>query len=58
MCCINTPEQFILALVEVEHGQAGAPRYVARPFQREPDFHVTSVNYNLPKLLEKSEEPA
>ncbi|MFN2136341.1 MAG: protein NO VEIN domain-containing protein, partial [Candidatus Promineifilaceae bacterium] len=57
MCCINTPKQFILALVEVENGRAAEPHYVSAPFQREPDFHVTSVNYNLPALLEQSEEP-
>ncbi|MFN2135494.1 MAG: protein NO VEIN domain-containing protein, partial [Candidatus Promineifilaceae bacterium] len=57
MCCINTPQHFILALVEVDNGQAAGPRYVRAPFEREPDFHVTSVNYHLQELLEKSEEP-
>ena len=32
-------------------------RYVRRPFTREPDFGVTSTNYNLRELLERSEEP-
>lgn len=57
LCCINTPGQFILALVEVDQGQAGAPRYILAPFQEEPDLNVTSVNYNLPALLERSEMP-
>jgi hypothetical protein len=48
---INSGEQFILALVEVEDGQAKTPRYVKRPFHKEPDFGVTSVNYNLSELL-------
>ncbi len=56
--CTNSPERFILALVEVERGQAGEPRYVWGPFNEELDIKITSVNYNLPKLLEKSEEPA
>jgi len=30
---------------------------VRRPFQREPDFGVTSVNYDLAELLERAEEP-
>jgi len=33
-------------------------RYVRRPFQSEPDFGVTSVNYDLAKLLAMSEGPA
>lgn len=33
-------------------------RYVRQPFQREPDFGVTSVNYDLPDLLARTEEPA
>ncbi|MBM3458806.1 MAG: DUF3883 domain-containing protein, partial [Armatimonadetes bacterium] len=33
-------------------------RYLRRPFQHEPDFAVTSVNYNLPELLAGAEEPA
>jgi superfamily II DNA or RNA helicase len=48
---INAEDQFILALVEVENGQAKEPRYVRRPFHKEPDFGVTSVNYDLEKLI-------
>ncbi len=33
-------------------------RYVRRPFRREPDFGVTSVNYDFSELLARSEEPA
>lgn len=54
---LNQPEQFILALVEIEDGQAKRPRYVRRPFQKEPDFGVTSVNYNLSELLSQSTQP-
>ena len=31
--------------------------YVRRPFQKEPDFGVTSVNYDLKELLARAEEP-
>ena len=48
---INSPEQFILAIVKVEDGQAGEPRYVCQPFGKEPDFGVTSVTYDLGGLL-------
>jgi hypothetical protein len=51
---LNVPEQFILALVEVESAQAMPPRYVHRPFTREPDEGVASVNYGLRDLLARS----
>jgi superfamily II DNA or RNA helicase len=56
LTAFNKPEDFILALVEVDGDQA-APRYIRRPFQREPDFGVTSVNYNLAELLARAGEP-
>jgi hypothetical protein len=31
--------------------------YVRQPFQREPDFGVTSVNYNFAELLARAEHP-
>jgi len=31
--------------------------YIRKPFSREPDFNVTSVNYNLAELIERAEEP-
>ena len=31
--------------------------YLRRPFQREPDFHVRSVNYSFPELLAQAEPP-
>jgi superfamily II DNA or RNA helicase len=55
---LNKPDDFILALVEVDNGRALAPRYVRCPFQREPDFGVTSVNYKLADLLARATDPA
>lgn len=57
LTALNKPDEFILALVEVD-GEAATPRYVKRPFQREPDFHVTSINYDFDELRDKAEEPA
>ena len=54
---LNKPEAFILALVEVD-GEATTCRYQRGPFQREPDFGVTSVNYDLAELWMRAEEPA
>jgi hypothetical protein len=31
--------------------------YIRKPFSREPDFNVTSVNYNLAELMERAENP-
>lgn len=56
LTALNKPEQFILAIVEVD-GEATTPYYVRKPFTREPDFGVTSVNYTLGELLAKAEEP-
>jgi hypothetical protein len=53
---LNKPDDFILAIVEVD-GVNGIPKYVVRPFQREPDFGVTSVNYDLRELLAKATDP-
>jgi superfamily II DNA or RNA helicase len=53
---LNKPDEFILALVEVE-GESATPHYVRQPFQREPDFGVTSVNYDLAEILSRAEDP-
>jgi hypothetical protein len=57
LTALNKPEQFILAVVEVDGGEAAKATYVRRPFVRKPDFGVTSVNYKLAKLLAKGEQP-
>jgi superfamily II DNA or RNA helicase len=55
---LNKPEDFILAVVEFLEGDAHRVHYVRQPFQREPDFGVTSVNYDFPELLTRAEKPA
>ena len=55
---LNKPDDFILAVVEVDGDNASAPRYVRRPFDGEPGFDVISVNYSLGKLLANSEPPS
>ena len=57
LTALNEPDAFILAIVPVASGFASEPRYVRRPFQREPDFGATSVTYKLRDLLERSETP-
>ncbi|MFN8634276.1 MAG: helicase-related protein [Chloroflexota bacterium] len=55
---LNKPDEFILALVELREDGGHRVSYVRRPFQREPDFGVTSVNYDFADLLARSEAPA
>lgn len=56
LVALNKPEDFILALVEIDGDQA-TPRYVRVPFEKEPDFAVTSVNFDLDSLLDRGETP-
>jgi len=55
---LNKPEDFILAIVEFLPGNAHKVHYVRQPFKREPDFGVTSVNYDFCELLTRAENPA
>ena len=55
---LNQPESYILAIVEFLENGDHYVHYLRRPFQREPDFGVTSVNYSFAKLLARAEAPA
>ena len=58
---LNKPNNYILAVVEVPisekltDGDDSNVYYLRQPFQKEPDFGVTSVNYNLKELKERSQ---
>jgi len=54
---LNKPEDFILAIVEFLDREEHRVHYLRRPFQREPDFGVTSVNYAFAELLERAISP-
>jgi len=54
---LNKPDEFILAIVIVEGEEVQEPVYVKRPFSKEPDFGVTSVNYDLGELVAKGAAP-
>ena len=51
---LNKPEDFILAIVEFI-GDGHRVHYIHRPFRREPDFGVTSVNYSFAELVPEQE---
>jgi superfamily II DNA or RNA helicase len=57
LTALNKPDQFILAIVQVNGEQAVDITYVREPFGREPDFGVTSVNYRLSELLSRGGPP-
>jgi SNF2 family DNA or RNA helicase len=54
---LNKPDDFILAIVEFLDGDSHRIHYIRQPFQREPDFGVTSVNYDFSGLLTRATEP-
>ena len=54
---LNRPEDYILGIVEFLDDGEHRVRYVREPFQREPDFGATSVNYDFAQLLARGEAP-
>lgn len=58
LTALNKPDDFWLALVEVEGDAARPPVYLRRPFRQEPDFAACSVTYDLGKLLAQAEGAA
>ncbi len=52
----NKPDDFILALVEFRPDDEHQVYYLKQPFQREPDFGVTSVNYDFAELIARAQE--
>ena len=55
---LNKPGDFILGIVEFLEDDAHRVHYVREPFQREPDFGVTSVNYDFAELLARAQPPS
>ena len=45
-------------IVEFLDGDRHRIHYVRTPFQREPDFAVTSVNYDFAELIAQAEPPS
>mgnify|MGYP001218805086 CR=1 FL=1 len=54
LTALNKPEEFILAIVEVD-GDKTNTVYLKRPFKSAPDFGATSVNYSISELFTTSE---
>lgn len=54
LTALNKPEEFILAIVEVD-GSATHTIYLKHPFRNAPDFTATSVNYDIQDLVNNAE---
>lgn len=55
LTCLNKPDDYILAIVEFKRdGTEPVVYYVRNPFKREPDFHASSVNYEMAELLKSA----
>ena len=54
---LNKPDDFILAIVEFTGEDTHQTYYLREPFSREPDFGVTSVNYDFAELLARAQVP-
>ena len=54
---LNKPDDFILAIVEFQSADAHSAHYLRQPFVREPDFGVTSVNYDFGELVARAQPP-
>jgi superfamily II DNA or RNA helicase len=55
LACLNQPERYILAIVLIDGEQTEGPHYIKNPFDQEPDFGVTSINYDIESLLKREE---
>lgn len=54
LTALNKPEEFILAIVEVD-GDKTHTVYLKRPFKNAPDFTATSVNFDISELRSQAE---
>lgn len=54
LTALNKPEQYILAIVEVD-GDSTTTVYLKNPFRERPDFAATSVNYSIAELMKHAE---
>ncbi len=54
---LNKPEDFILAIVEFLDDTNHRVHYLRQPFQREPDFGVTSSEYDFAGLIARAKAP-
>ncbi len=54
---LNKPQDYILAIVEFLDDGDHRVHYLRRPFQREPEFGVVSLNYSFAELIARASPP-
>ena len=54
LTCLNKPDEFILAIVEVD-GDKTRTVYLKKQFKNAPDFTATSVNFDIVDLINNAE---
>lgn len=54
LTALNKPDEFILAIVEVDGDQTHTV-YLKKPFKNAPDFTATSVNFDIEELCSQAE---
>ena len=55
--CCNQPENWILAIVQIDGDSANGPRYLYGPFDQAPGFAEVGRNLSLDSLMAESEPP-
>ena len=48
---LNQADKFILALVIIDGESHEGPYYIRKPFNQEPDWAVTSINFDIYNLM-------
>ncbi|MBA3013510.1 MAG: DUF3883 domain-containing protein [Desulfobulbaceae bacterium] len=51
---LNQADKFVLAIVVVDGDLTDGPYYIREPFSQEPDWAVSSINFDLSELLRKA----
>ena len=53
---LNQAEKFVLAIVQIdENEQIDGPYYLRNPFDVEPGWGVSSINFEIKEFLKKAE---
>ena len=55
---LNKPNDFILAIVEFLDADTHRVHYLRQPFNQQPEFGITSVNWDFKDLIERAGEPS
>jgi hypothetical protein len=57
LTALNKPDDYFLAIVTVDGDEISNPMYVSRPFSKEPEFFMTSLDCKIADLRARSETP-